>query len=394
MRRVGPLLTGDVAERARAAVADIAAALLDPATFDTDPGLHAPDVGRGAAGVAVFLHAYGDSEGALSYLDSALERAADDPPSALLYVGTVGVGWALEVVEGHDDETNDVDGLVDRALGVAWPSADLIRGITGAGVYLAERRRPLAAAVATLASCATETPQGTTWFVEPATLLPDRREMFPEGYFDVGMAHGQAGMVTFLAHALAAGEETARPLLESSVAWLLAQRLPEGGYPHIVADGRDPKPGRLAWCYGDPGVAVGLLAAGRALNDTPTMDEAVALALLCAGRTGDPSVVDAPLCHGAAGLAHVFNRLHQQTGEERLATAARYWAEDALARRVPGRPVAGFGSVRPDENDVMTYEPLGGFLEGAAGIGLALLSATSADLPDWDAVLLTKPVPE
>jgi lantibiotic modifying enzyme len=232
--------------------------------------------------------------------------------------------------------------------------------------------------------------------VDPATCLPDRRAAYPEGYYDVGLAHGQAGTVALLASITAAGVESARPLLESATGWLLAQRLPEdtgpGRYPLIVAkDDRPPSGGRLAWCYGDPGVAIALLAAGRALRDERIVNEAADLARLCAERPDDRAgVVDAPLCHGSAGLMQVFSRLAQALQDERLADAARHWCDVLLAQLAPGEPVGGVRTVRTGDGEA-TYEPLGGFLEGAAGVGLALLSAVGDRPGGWDALLLTRP---
>ncbi len=80
----------------------------------------------------------------------------------------------------------------------------------------------------------------------------------------------------------------------------------------------------------------------------------------------DCGVVDAGLCHGAAGLLHVFNRLHQATGDGLLVDAARRWFEPALALPVP-----------EDR-----------FLEGRAGVDLALLAACTDVEPAWDRVLL------
>jgi lantibiotic modifying enzyme len=410
---VRPLLTGEQADRARDAIRDIATALRDPDVYDADPDLREASLGRGGAGVALFFHELAKTSGdpadgqtAYAFLDAALERAAADPPTALLYSGTVGVGWALAYVEGVDaDETepDDVDELVLHALaGAPWPSADLIRGVAGTGVYLLERlphpaaRKGLSLLVDRLTEMAERQEQGTTWFVDPATVLEDRRVLFPEGYYDTGVAHGQAGVIGVLARMVAAGVDEARPLLADATRWLLAQRLPDDGngrYPLMVDKRPVPtRGGRLAWCYGDAGVAAALLAAGQALGDKEIVDEATSLALLSAGRgREDAGASDVPLCHGSAGLMHVFNRLWQSTGEEALADAARRWFDFAMKQRRDGDPVAGFGSVRVKDDGGVDFEPLGGFLEGAAGIGLALLAATEDRDPDWDAVLLTRP---
>ena len=51
--------------------------------------------------------------------------------------------------------------------------------------------------------------------------------------------------------------------------------------------------------------------------------EAVAIAERAAARAiEDSGVVDASVCHGSAGLAHIFNRLYQATGSPVLHAAA------------------------------------------------------------------------
>jgi hypothetical protein len=95
-------------------------------------------------------------------------------------------------------------------------------------------------------------------------------------------------------------------------------------------------------------------------------------------------VVDAGLCHGAAGLMHVFNRLWQGTGDEAFRDAAVRWAEKTLALR--GEGVGGYRSFNPLVEAKWDDDP--GFLTGAAGIGLALLAATSDVEPRWDVTLL------
>ena len=111
------------------------------------------------------------------------------------------------------------------------------------------------------------------------------------------------------------------------------------------------------------------------------------LALLAARRPPEETgVVDAGLCHGAAGLGHLFNRLYQATDEPKLADAARYWFGRALEMRSPGSAGAGFSALLEPHSKLWRPEP--GFLTGAAGVGLALLAATSDVEPAWDRLLL------
>src|SRR5262249_12379647 len=152
----------------------------------------------------------------------------------------------------------------------------------------------------------------------------------PHGYYNLGLAHGVPGVIALLGAACAAGVgvATARPLLDGAVRWLLAQQEPDGaGFSYCIQPGAShPRSPRLAWCYGDPGVAAAVLLAARCVGELAWEREALAVALRAAARPPDQAgVQDAGLCHGAAGLGHLFNRLYQATGEPRLAEAACFW---------------------------------------------------------------------
>jgi hypothetical protein len=171
------------------------------------------------------------------------------------------------------------------------------------------------------------------------------------------------------------------------VRWLLAQQEP-GGFPALVATEAAEKPARLAWCYGDPGVAA-LLGAARCAAEPAWECEALAIARRAAQRPPEQSgVVDAGLYHGAAGLGHLFNRLFQATGEPWLAEAARSWFARTLAMRWPGRGIGGYAARQLGSDGVPTWVADPGLLTGAAGIALALLAALTAVEPAWDRMLL------
>jgi hypothetical protein len=175
------------------------------------------------------------------------------------------------------------------------------------------------------------------------------------------------------------------------MSWLLRRQQPAGTvfcFPHFYHPDSQPVMSRIAWCYGDPGMAVTLLAAARGAGEPAWERAAVETALSAASRPEELARIrDAGLCHGSAGIAHLFNRLYQATGEPRLAEAARFWFEWTLRFRQPGNGVAGFRAWNTDgENE--SWREDGGFLEGAAGIGLALLAATSTVEPEWDRLLL------
>jgi lantibiotic modifying enzyme len=399
-----PLLRGELARRAESTAVEIAAAVEERAEPDGDVS-----VAGGAAGFAL-LHAYvarqtgsaQSEELALGWLDRAVEWLDAPGTDLSLYGGMTGVGWAGQhIARLLEVEDIDPDGALDQTLAgmlerVPWRGDfDLISGLVGFGVYALERLpRPeavlaLELIVARLDELAERTSAGRTWFTSPDLLFPDQLEEAPEGLFNLGLAHGVPGVVALLGAVTEVGvaEERARPLLGEAVDWLLDHRLPgdsASAFAYYIAPAREPQPARTAWCYGDPGVAAALLVAAQAAGMEEWKREAVAVAHRAADRRGeDTRAKDAWLCHGAVGLAHLFNRMHQASGDPLLAEAACHWFERTLEMREPGTGVAGYR--QPPGMEVQGDGT--GFLTGAGGVALALLAATGEIEPGWDRLL-------
>jgi hypothetical protein len=217
-------------------------------------------------------------------------------------------------------------------------------------------------------------------------VAPETRAEYPRGYYNAGLAHGIPGVIGLLGRVCDAGvaRDKARSLLDGAVRWLLDQDGPES-FPYWVAPGAAGDTARLAWCYGDPGVAAALLGAARHVDEPAWESAALAIARRAAELPYEESgVKDAGLCHGSAGLAHLFNRMFHATGEPWLAEAARFWFEQTLAMRRPGHGIGGYEAWEP--GGARTADR--GLLTGATGIALALVAATTDIEPLWDHMLL------
>ncbi len=99
----------------------------------------------------------------------------------------------------------------------------------------------------------------------------------------------------------------------------------------------------------------------------------------------DSGVIDAGLCHGAAGAGLLFARMHNTNPHPVLRDAARGWFVRALAHRRPGIGVGGYVAWSQDRAGWVA-DP--SFLTGAAGVGLGLLAAATRLEPRWDRLLL------
>ncbi len=353
------------------------------------------------------------------HLQNAIEVVAQLQMQPHLFGGFAGVAWTIAHLtkmaggaghgsgdnDGNDgesatDDLQEIDDVLVSHLGRSpwFESYDLISGLAGYGVYALERlpspggQALLEQVVTRLDELAEHNELGTTWHTPPELLPEWQRELYPNGYYNLGLAHGVPAVIAVLAGAVDAGicVDNAQPLLAGAIDWLLAQRLPPGGETNFLtmtAPGVDSgTKSRLAWCYGDAGVAVSLLLAARQVGDIRGESEAMSVALSTVERSLDSAgVVDGFLCHGSAGLGHIFNRLWQATGEQRFAAAARIWFDDCLGRFETGG-IEGWSNPTDEQ-------PPAGLLTGSVGIGLALLAAVSNQTPDWDRTILTNVPP-
>jgi lantibiotic modifying enzyme len=407
-----PILEGDAARAAREAIAAIAADLPD-APARPEPAGRA-SLGGGDAGVALFYAYLGDRRfdaimaGCLERATRALEAT---PLPVGLYAGFSGIAWVVQHLSDRflDDGTpgEDLNEEIDQAIRTHLADLrppidyDLIRGLAGLGLYSLERLPRAGGAqclhdvIGQLGKAAEPRADGITWWTHPS-LCGVTRSPVPNGYYNLGVAHGVPGIIGLLGDACAAGvaAREAMPLLEGAVTWVLGQRLNGNGrslFPYHVGPGLEPSSTRLAWCYGDLGIAVTLLAAARAVAREDWEREAIEVAHRAAAwPIVGSGVVDAGICHGAAGVAHLFNRIYQATGDRVLREAALFWYDHALSLRKPGEWVGGFYAWEPVEGTQLGQVASPGFLTGAAGVGLCLLAATGEVEPAWDRLLAAR----
>jgi lantibiotic biosynthesis protein len=414
-----PILSGTTAQQALQAVDAITESITSITPL---PGERDPSLAKGQAGLALLYTWLARTRRvpqaevlAWQYLDQAIEAVSTQAMNASLYGGFPGVAWAAELVDhlldpDAEDRSEAVDDALLRLLSRAnlWPAPhDLVVGVTGLGVYALQRcPRPLAIeclrrVVERLHERVQHDEHGLYWWTPPAGIFhPESRKQYPSGRADLGVAHGMAGAIALLGGICGVGveRETARPLLEGAVSWLLAHSVAtEAGptFPVWLAPGFQPSQARCAWCYGDPGIAAALLMAARGVGAVGWEQAAVALACRAAERPpAETGVVDASFCHGAAGLAHIYNRMYQATGEPKLGRAAVYWLERTLDFYCLAR--GNGGSWVQGSKDPAGAGPWTGIdlIEGAAGVALVLLAATTSVEPVWDRMfLVSAPAP-
>ena len=371
-----PVLAGDEQRAVHDVVRDHARALASR----RDHGASAPALAQRALALAYCEEAFpgeGWAEHASALLEAAVEGVHAQPLPPSLHDGLLTVAWVVDHLSDGADQTEIDDALLDALAVEAWPGGyDLTSGLVGIGLYAASgvpRRALLCRVLEHLEARAVRTDAGLTWRTPSAGLPSWQRAIAPDGYFDTGVAHGVAGVIGLAAIACEVDVDRARAerLLRGAIAWLqsVATRQGDARYPSWVFPQPDPRPqpARAGWCYGDPGIATQLFAAGRAVGEAAWCADAVAMMHDAVRRPAESTrIEDAGLCHGAIGLAHMLHRLAHGSGDTVLREAAIGWYRRALAF--------------PAKDDAS-------FLAGAAGIVLGMIAASTSVGPGWDRLL-------
>lgn len=415
-----PLLSEDdpQAQAIRVSLAEIYAELQSALEWHSNDKNPAPfqskaQLGEGAAGIAVYF-AYMESAGLFPgardfcsrYLNIAAEALSSQPMDPSLYSGFTGVAWAVQhvasVLRQPAEDLSEIDFAIQTYVSnTPWKQDyDLIIGLVGLAVYCLERpdspaaRHALELIVDRLHEIAELTPDEARWFTRGDQLIESQRKYYPEGYYNLGVAHGVPGIIAILAKTYAAGVARAKAgdLLERAVRWFLQQRRPAGSrscFPTFCVPQSSPEDSRLAWCYGDAGIAATLFLAARCAGSTAW--ESAALDIMHHSVRRDvqnAGVRDVCFCHGSAGLAHIFNRFYQATRDQAFAERSRYWINESLKFRKPGSGAAGYSVYGADQDGELSLKARFGLIEGIAGTGLTYLSAIKPVVPNWDRIFL------
>jgi lantibiotic modifying enzyme len=294
-------------------------------------------------------------------------------------------------------ELDDIDEHVVAVLeDEKLDTFDLVSGAVGAGVYGLSRlehwqdERVLESAVRWLVGRMSGDGAGGGGLFSCPPMMGARVRRFPEGAFDLGMSHGNAGVIALLSRVSNCSvEEIAETALRQLVTWLLshsAGTAAKPAFPALVGkNGEVDRADYLAWCYGDLGLSFALWAAGLRLKDPELKELAAGLARASAAVRPTPTVThDTTLCHGALGLAYQFSSWYRATLEPAFLDAARWWLGHTLSLLEAGRGLGGVYASAGRGCDVGRDT----LLEGTSGVILGLGSLLRDDLGSWDQMLL------
>ncbi|HEV2478887.1 MAG TPA: lanthionine synthetase LanC family protein [Puia sp.] len=218
--------------------------------------------------------------------------------------------------------------------------------------------------------------------------------------YDLSLAHGLCGVLLVLLAVLEAGNvhngDQIRAYLEKAAAFVFDLKKPvdrnNGVYaafpiylgkengPGEIARTKSWGPSRLAWCYGDLGWVLFFYRYGRYTRDIRFLELADEIGNYVIPRTtmGETSSSTAHFCHGHAGLAYMYKTLYRVSGKMAYRQAGEFWLKETLETLDLEMEQSFYKEKALETN----------FLEGLAGINLALASFLEEEDPGWGKFLL------
>jgi hypothetical protein len=206
--------------------------------------------------------------------------------------------------------------------------------------------------------------------------------------YNLGLAHGIPSIVSMLGKLPSKLNQTdIKGLILSGINYLNSTKFDSNNSSlfsnFIKADGVNSGTSRLGWCYGDLGIGLTFLNAGKSINSLDFENKAFNIfnhSLVRKEMQGN-GIRDACFCHGTSGISHIYNRIYQKTGLLKYKDIAVYWNQKTIdLLKGPNGYKTWFGS--------LGWQNEYNILEGISGIGLSLLSSINNKEPEWDKCFL------
>ncbi|MDY6412142.1 MAG: lanthionine synthetase LanC family protein [Bacteroidales bacterium] len=354
----------------------------------------------GDLGDIIFLYHYSRIDAhyesiADGLLEKMLRSLSLQPRVATYCNGLAGLGVGLltlqqdEFISGVDSALGAIDPVISLSLEsfIEDNNIDFLHGLIGIGFYLLERNNSSKEySVSNLSKIVDYLDKSK---ISDGAIVKWRyNEKKLSKPFNISLSHGVSSIVVFLCRLIKSGAFSEnynvkiKQMLQGAVQYLLSNRVDADRLGCCFASSSIecddyPHRSRLAWCYGDLGVATALLEAGNTLHDSSVRDIAIQVLLYSARRRDIKAnyVNDFCVCHGSVGIAQIFRSQGIALGMKELLDAADYWEKDTLSRVViddKGR------------HTLLYYDPenggfreSGGILDGIAGAALYLLGEQS-----------------
>jgi lantibiotic modifying enzyme len=337
-----------------------------------------------------------------SLLDHVLNKIEQETMlSPTFSDGLAGVGITIlllqetTMIDGLDNEFfTDLDRYLGRVLDKSLQENDLdpLHGALGIATYFVKRKRTdvVSNVIRTLMAFR-ENSGGETRF---SYYYDDKLSWV----YDLGLAHGMAGILSFLTTCCDAGfmERECQEMISGIMTFYdnntQNHDLAGSWFGNFIQRDTYGQPrlyetSRLAWCYGDLGILYSLYQAAGVIKDPVRQKNYETMLTTTARRTTyeQTFVENAGICHGSSGIAMLYLLLYGQSGNKIFYDACEYWHDITRQLLSPieyADPTSYTFTKDTTADDIFKK----GMLYGLTGIGFYLQLQQLFDEGKWESV--------
>lgn len=205
---------------------------------------------------------------------------------------------------------------------------------------------------------------------------------------DFGLAHGQSSLLMILmeSYTLAGRNRVQDKNIRRKVDFVAAAKTAKissdkkSYFPSWIdaVTGEKKTSARLAWCYSDLGPALMLYKAAEYFDNPEYREQANIVGFATTTRKElDVTGLNNPfVCHGTAGVAQIYRKLYELSGEADYQFAYEYWIRETF-----------YWLEMELANDI-SIDKKRGFLDGLIGTTLSFLSYSTGKHLDWGKTIL------
>lgn len=335
------------------------------------------------------------SETIENYIEEILSYIGHNQVSQNFLQGLSGFGWMLNhlAVQGYNPlDVNSLCSELDQLMienarqDIKQSNFDFFYGVIGVGMYFVSRSK--------IDPCSRE------YLIEIAEGLFSQTSRYKDNLFwdtdnveqteniELGLAHGQAMVLAFLIQLIELNILTEQAIsygLELHRFFQARMETKDDNciIPDSIENGENIY-SPLRWCHGHLGIALTLYRFGKLIERKDIVNEALSTGKHAASikSNKDQHLRSTILCHGTIGVAHMFNRFYQYSGERIFKSSALFWYEEGLAMINDSK----IHLRKYFNEDKFVYD--NGIVSGVQGIGLALIASISSQEPAWDSCML------
>ncbi|MCP4181204.1 MAG: lanthionine synthetase C family protein [bacterium] len=348
----------------------------------------------------------------MSLLYSCMEQINNGFPYSSYSTGIAGYGWVLDHLVSEKIIDSDNDSILfqtDEFLYAEMLKAlkvgnyDFLHGALGYGYYFLKRLKTtqtdsskikyknyLSGLIESLDKLSHKSQNSSQYSWLSIANLKTQKKVY-----NLSLSHGMASIINFLSRLILIKEFSSKvePLLNGAINYLLNSKNQEkllSVFPSFIEPEKPKKrdSSRLAWCYGDLGIGSSLLKASKSTNNESLKIKAIDILKHSTKRRGlkENQVFDAGVCHGAFGIANVYNQVYKETKIKDFNDACDFWIKKGLNMDFHENGLAGYKKLNGSMTEWKNETSL---LEGIAGIGLVLMNYLDKDIKWNECILLS-----